>query len=169
MAWSMGAGIALELLRREPSAFERLVLIAPATNWRRVIRHGVKQAGLPGFLASIVTWALAAPLTSRMIGMPAPLHFDRLDWSQAPAFTVPTLVLHSQGDEEIPFELTKEFAAAHPNVTVVETAAAPHGWEANVVPEQFQSALTSWLSPSKPDLTADPHPLRARRRAPHRG
>ena len=82
--------------------------------------------------------------------MPAPLDFDRLDWSQAEPISVPTLVLHSEGDEEIPFELTKEFAAAHPNVTVVETAAAPHGWEANVDPERFQSALTSWLSSPKP-------------------
>ena len=53
---------------------------------------------------------------------------------------------------QIPFELTKEFAAAHPNVTVVETAAAPHGWEANVGPERFQSALTSWFT--SPNLTS---------------
>ncbi|MGC5170051.1 hypothetical protein ACLQ2Q_05335 [Microbacterium sp. DT81.1] len=53
--------------------------------------------------------------------------------------------LHSGGDEEIPFELTEEFAAAHPEVTVVETAVAPHGWVANVEPERFQSALTEWF------------------------
>ena len=54
-------------------AFDRLALVAPATNWRRIIRHGVKRAGLPGFLAPIVTWALGSPVASRMIGMPAPL------------------------------------------------------------------------------------------------
>lgn len=150
VAWSMGAGLALELLRREPAAFDRLVLVAPATNWRRIIQHGVKRAGLPESLAPIVMWVLGSPLASRTIGMPAPLDFDRLDWRREPIFTVPTLVLHSEGDEEIPLELTQEFAAVHPNVTVVETAAAPHGWEANVVPERFQSALTSWLSSPKP-------------------
>ncbi|MGC5171234.1 alpha/beta hydrolase family protein [Microbacterium sp. DT81.1] len=146
VAWSMGAGIALELLRREPGAFDRLALVAPATNWRRIIRQGVRNAGLPGFLAPIVTWALGSPAASRMIGMPAPLDFDRLDWSEAQSLDIPTLVLHSEGDMEIPFQLTKDFALGHPNVTLVETAAAPHGWEANVDPERFQSALTSWFA-----------------------
>src|SRR5690606_28713314 len=47
VAWSMGAGVALELLRREPEAFERLVLVAPATNWSHIVRHGIERAGLP--------------------------------------------------------------------------------------------------------------------------
>jgi pimeloyl-ACP methyl ester carboxylesterase len=136
VAWSMGAGIALELLRRGPGAFDRLLLIAPATNWERIIRHGVERGGLSGFVEPIVTWALASPILSRVIGMPAPLDFGRLDWSQTDVGAVPTLVVHSEGDEEIPFELTKAYAAARPNVTVVETTAAPHGWEANVAPRR---------------------------------
>ncbi|MFF2485134.1 alpha/beta hydrolase family protein [Microbacterium sp. NPDC058062] len=151
VAWSMGAGIALELLRREPKAFERLALVAPATNWRRIVRRGVHRAGMPGFIASVVTWALGSPVASRLIGMSGPLDFDRLDWSHGFDLRIPTLVLHSRGDQEIPFELTKEFAAAHPTVTLVETKSAPHGWEANVDPELFQSALTTWLAPSSPD------------------
>ncbi|MET0829265.1 MAG: alpha/beta fold hydrolase [Microbacterium sp.] len=146
VAWSMGAGVALELLRREPEAFERLVLVAPATNWNRIIRHGIERAGLPRLVGPVVTWALRSPVGSRIVGMSAPLDFRRLDWSSGYKLTVPTLVLHSQGDEEIPFELTKEFVAGHPSVTLVETASAPHGWEANVDPELFQSALTSFLS-----------------------
>lgn len=150
VAWSMGAGVALELLRRYPRAFDRLALIAPATNWSHIVRNGVKRAGLPGFLAPVVTSALASPTVSRWIGMPEPLDFDRLDWSRDFSVEIPTLVIHSQGDEEIPFELTEAFAAAHPNVTLVETASAPHGWEANVDPELFQSALASWLSSAGP-------------------
>jgi pimeloyl-ACP methyl ester carboxylesterase len=146
VAWSMGAGVALELLRRNPRAFDRLALIAPATNWSRIVRNGVERAGLPGFVAPVVTWALGSPSVSRWIGMPEPLDFDRLDWSRDFRVEIPTLVIHSRGDEEIPFELTKAFAAAHPNVTLVETPSAPHGWEANVDPELFQSALSSWLS-----------------------
>ena len=145
VAWSMGAGLALELVRREPDAIDGLALIAPATNWRRIIRHGVKKAGLPVFFAPVVTWVLGSRLASRLIGMPAPLDFDHLEWGRSVAMKPPTLVVHSTGDEEIPFELTREFATAHPNVTLVETAAAPHGWEANVDPAVFESALTSWL------------------------
>lgn len=146
VAWSMGAGLALELLRREPEAIDRLALIAPATNWRSIIRHGVQRAGMPGFLASVVTWALGSRVASRLIGMPAPLDFDRLDWSRSMSTNLPAIVVHSRGDEEIPFELTSAFVTAHPNVKLVETVAAPHGWEANVDPEAFRSALTSWLA-----------------------
>ncbi len=146
VAWSMGAGVALELLRREPGAFERLVLISPATNWGRMVQHGVTRAGLPMIVGSLVTWALETQIGSWIVGMSAPLDFRHLDWSRGYSLSVPTLVLHSQGDDEIPFELTMQFAAAHPNVTLVQTASAPHGWEANVDPELFQSALASFLS-----------------------
>jgi alpha-beta hydrolase superfamily lysophospholipase len=148
VAWSMGAGLALELLRHEPDAFDRLALIAPATNWRRIIRHGVTNAGLPAFFAPVVAWVLGSRLASRLIGMPTPLDFDHLEWGRSVAMKLPTLVVHSTGDEEIPLELTREFATAHPNVTLVETAAAPHGWEANVDPDVFRSALKSWLENS---------------------
>lgn len=74
----------------------------------------------------------------------APLDFGGLDWSQAQSVSIPTLVVHSAGDEEIPFKPSQEFAAAHPNVTLVQTAAAPHSWEANVDAEYFGSTLTSW-------------------------
>jgi len=144
IAWSMGAGLALELLRHDPMAFDRLALIAPATNWREIIRQGVKRAGLPGFVASVVTWALGSRVASRLARMPVPLDFDRLDWSRNVTTDIPTVVIHSKRDEEIPFELTRAFSTRS-NVTLVQTADAPHGWEANVDPEGFRSALRSGL------------------------
>lgn len=151
VGWSMGAGIALEVLRREPDLIDKLALIAPATNWRKIIRHGVVHAGLPGFMGPLVTLVLGSRTASRLIGLRQPINFDQLEWSRPGniQINVPTLVIHSKGDKEIPFELTTEFADAHPNVTVVETASAPHGWESNVDPERFQGSLSSWLSPIK--------------------
>lgn len=148
VAWSMGAGLALELLRHDPTAFDRLALIAPATNWREIVKQGVKRAGLPGFFAPIVMWALGSRVVSRLIGMPTVVDFDRLDWASDLVIGVPTIVVHSSGDEEIPFELTRIFVIAHPHVALVETAVAPHGWEANVDPNLFSSALASWLEGS---------------------
>lgn len=145
LAWSMGAGLALELLRHDPAAFERLALIAPATNWSSIIRHGIKGAGLPSIAAKAVTWALGSRIASRLLGLPAPLNLDRLDWARRPLPDVPTLVVHSAGDKEIPFDLTERFVVANPSAFLVETAAAPHGWEANVDPQTFRSAVTSWL------------------------
>lgn len=145
VAWSMGAGLALELLRHDPGAFERLALISPATNWRAIIEHGVNRSGLPGFVAAMVVWSLESRVASRLVGMPLPLDFDRLDWREGAPLTQRVLVVHSEGDEEIPLELTREFVAKRAGVELVETAAAPHGWEANVDPAAYGSSLASWL------------------------
>ncbi len=145
VAWSMGAGLALELLRHDPAAIDRLALIAPATNWPAIIRHGVNRAGLPCFVARIVAVVLGSRIASRLLGMTAPLDVDRLDWGLDAARSLPTIVIHSPGDDEIPFELSREFALAKPHVELVETVAAPHGWEANVDTGVFRKALASWL------------------------
>lgn len=147
VAWSMGAGLALELLRHDPGSFDRLALIAPATNWRRIIRHGVRAARLPAFVTTSVIRMLGSRTVSRLLGVPEPLDFERLDWVRGPALAVPTLVVHSRGDDEIPLDLTRDFVGAHSMVTLVETAEAPHGWEANVDPDTFSAALTSALVP----------------------
>jgi pimeloyl-ACP methyl ester carboxylesterase len=145
VAWSMGAGLALELLRHDPAAFDRLALIAPATNWRLTIAQGVKRARLPSLLAPVVTWLLGSRNFCGMLGLPEPLAFNRLDWSAMARLPVPATAIHSRGDEEVSFGFTKAFVAAHPNVTLVESAHAPHGWEANVDPVAFRAALVSLL------------------------
>lgn len=145
MAWSMGAGLALELARRDPEAVDSLILICPATNWRRIVRHGAEKAHLPSFVGSAAIAFLASPLLSRLVGLLRPIDFDALDWSRSDALTVPTLVIHSAGDDEIPVELSREFAEAHHElVTLVETKSAPHGWEPNVDPEGFADAISGW-------------------------
>lgn len=145
VAWSMGAGLALELLRHDPGAFDRLALISPATNWRLIIRQGVKRGGFPGVVAPILTWVLGSRVAGQLLGMTAPLDFNRLDWGRNLRLNMPTVVVHSRGDDEIPFEITRTFTAGHPHVVLVETAVAPHGWEANVDPGVFRSSLASWL------------------------
>ncbi|WP_157681855.1 alpha/beta hydrolase family protein [Microbacterium pygmaeum] len=145
VAWSMGAGLSLELLRREPAAIDRLALISPATQWRPIIQHGVHRAGLPATAASLVMWALGSRVISRLVGMPEALDFNTLNWVHNLALGVPTILVHSDGDQEIPIALTTRFLAAHPRVTLVKTAPAPHGWEANVDPDLFRSAVLSWL------------------------
>lgn len=150
VGWSMGAGISLELARQEPALVESLVLLCPATNWLKIVRHGVRRAKLPGFIAGWVIWALSSPVASRYAGLLEPLDFARLDWTTPGALTIPTLVLHSEGDDEIPGSLSREFAAAHPSlVTLVETKPAPHGWEANVDPDAFYRSVTERLEESR--------------------
>ncbi len=146
MAWSMGAGLALELARREPAAVDGLVLICPATNWRKIVQHGAQKAHLPRFVGGAAIRFLSSRVLSRLVGLSHPIDFDRLDWTRPGSVRLPTLVVHSAGDDEIPFELSREFADAHPEyVTLVETKPAPHGWEANVDPAGFSAAIDSWL------------------------
>lgn len=150
VGWSMGAGVSLEMARQEPALVDDLVLICPATNWTRIVQHGVRKAKLPGFFTRWVTWALSSPVASRQAGLLEPLDFARLNWSLAGALTVPTLVVHSQGDDEIPGVLSREFAEAHPTlVTLVETNPAPHGWEANVDPDTFYRSVTERLEQAR--------------------
>jgi pimeloyl-ACP methyl ester carboxylesterase len=141
----MGAGLGLNLLQHDPAAFDRLALVAPATDWRAIIRHGVDRARLPRIAATAVIWFLGSGIVSRLLGLPAALDFDRLDWGHRPSVGVPTVVIHSPGDEEIPINLSRRFVSMNPNSVLVETTAAPHGWEANVDPRAFRSALMRWL------------------------
>ncbi len=148
IAWSMGAGLALELLTAEPAAFERLALISPATNWWAILEHGVKRVGLPGFVATAVIRVLGSRIASRLFGLPMPLDLDRLDWSASGPLKPQTLVVHSTGDQEIPFAITKKFVLAHPGVHLATLTPSPHGWEANGDPHAFAMALDSWLANS---------------------
>lgn len=147
IAWSMGAGLALELARRDPSALESLVLICPATNWRRIVHHGAAMAHLPRFVGAAAIGFLASPLLRRFVGLSRPIDFNALDWTRPGAVSIPTLVIHSPGDDEIPIELSRDFAAAHADaVRLVETRSAPHGWEPNVDPEGFAGAIGTWFT-----------------------
>lgn len=146
IGWSMGAGIALELARRLPHALDGLILIAPATNWPQIIRHGATRAGLPRWVGSAVVRFLSTPAGAALSGLPEPLQMDKLSWSKPGDLTVPTAVIHSRGDAEIPYSLSEEFARAHGNtVKLIEFPSAPHAWEANADPDRFATSFSKFF------------------------
>lgn len=147
VAWSMGAGLALELARRHPESIDRLVLVCPATNWREIVQHAAKKAHVPRIFATATMTLMKTPLACRIFGLAHPLDVDRLAWTRPGSVAVPTVVVHSDGDDEIPFILSEAFANAHPGtVRLVQTQTAPHGWEANVDPGVFETAITAALT-----------------------
>lgn len=147
VAWSMGAGLPLELARRHPGSIDQLVLVCPATNWRETVHHAAKKAHVPRVFATATMALMKTPLACRLFGLARPLDVDRLAWTRPGSVTVPTVVVHSDGDDEIPFALSEAFAAAHPGtVRLVQTRPAPHGWEANVDPAAFETAVRSALT-----------------------
>lgn len=146
--WSMGATVALLLAER--SAHRRfiahLVLIAPATDWVAVINHAARQKHLPRPLARTAIGILANRVLAPIAGLSAPIEFSSLNWSGQNRVNIPTLVVHSPGDEEIPFSLTQRFSAANKGVVAVaEFPATGHALEYNVDPEGFNRIVAETL------------------------
>ena len=148
--WSMGGTIAL--LTAERSAHRDrivgLVLVGPVTSWRKAISAGAVRAGVPAIGAGLVVRLLQAPLFARMLGLEEPINFDALDWVDVSnRVTVPTLVLHSSTDQEVPWEMSAAFQRANPaTVTLISLPGAHHTQEWNASPSTFTNELTSWVS-----------------------
>lgn len=147
VAWSMGTGLALTAARVVPDLIDDVILICPATSWRSIIEHGARRAGLPALAAHVTAAALNSRAMSRLVGMPVPVDVDDLEWSKPGRLSHPTLVIHSRGDDVIPFAHSERFAEAHRSlVRLVETRSAPHGQEADLDPATFRSAIHSHLA-----------------------
>lgn len=148
--WSMGGTIAL--LTAEHSAHRDrivgLVLVGPVTSWRKTITAGAARAGVPAMGAGLVMRLLQAPLFARMLGLEEPIDFDALDWVDvSDRVAVPTLVLHSNADQEVPWEISAAFQRANPaTVTLISLPEAHHTQEWNASPSTFTNELTSWVS-----------------------
>ncbi|MFW0772251.1 alpha/beta hydrolase family protein [Paenarthrobacter nitroguajacolicus] len=148
--WSMGGTMAL--LTAERSAHRDkivgLVLVGPVTSWRKAITAGAVRARVPAVGAALVIRLLEAPLFARMLGLEEPIDFDALDWVDvANRVEVPTLVLHSTADQEVPWEISDAFQRANPvAVTLISLPESHHTQEWNASPSAFSSALTRWVS-----------------------
>lgn len=146
VAWSMGAGLVLELLKRDPSAVDDLVLMCPVSSWPATIEYGARQAGLPRQAALLAGALMRSRLGAKLLGMPAPVNVQKLDWTFDGSLPVRTLIIHSPGDEVVPWEATQQLVESNrETVTLVETASCPHGFELTVPDENVESQLREWL------------------------
>ncbi len=96
VAWSMGAGLALELARRHPESIDRLVLVCPATNWREIVQHAAKKAHVPRIFATATMTLMKTPLACRIFGL-ATLSTSTVSLDSSGSVAVPTVVVHSDG------------------------------------------------------------------------
>jgi uncharacterized protein len=148
--WSMGGTIAL--LTAERSAHRDriagIVLVGPVTSWRKTITAGAEAAGVPALGAGLVMSLLQAPPFAKMLGLDEPINFDALEWVDIPnRVSIPTLVLHSSADQEVPWEISAAFQCANPDtVTLIPLPEAHHTQEWNVSPHTFTNELTSWIN-----------------------
>jgi pimeloyl-ACP methyl ester carboxylesterase len=148
--WSMGGTIAL--LTAERSTYRDrivgVVLVGPVTSWRKTITAGAARAGVPAVGAGLVMRLLQAPPFARMLGLEEPINFNALEWVDVPnRVAVPTLVLHSNADQEVPWEISVAFQRANPDtVTLIPLPEAHHTQEWNASPRTFTHELRSWIS-----------------------
>jgi len=146
IGWSLGASIALELSRERPGLIDDLILVSPVTDWLDTIEYGVRRTGLPRAVGTAVGRFLGTRLSSRMLRGSAPVDVTRLRWSNPGDLKVPTTVMHSRGDEMVPFEQSARFCQAHRElVELVELPAAPHAWLTATAEPIFRSALVTAL------------------------
>lgn len=99
---SLGTGVAAEMARRGRGG--RLVLVTPYTS-------------IPDLVTSSVPFLPAGLLVAD--------HFDTL--SKAPSITIPTLVVHGDADEIVPFQMGERVAAAIPGARLLRVAGGHHG------------------------------------------
>ncbi|NUU05949.1 alpha/beta hydrolase [Leifsonia sp. C5G2] len=154
IGWSLGAAIALQLTERSAhrDLIDRLVLIAPVTDWRAAIRQGARERRLPGWVAAAALRTLSDARSGARVGLPEPIDFVQLDWTRPERLTVPALVIHSAGDRQVPLSCSVLFAMANPSlVRLIESPPAEHGWEYNVDPEGFTDAVVEFLSAARED------------------
>jgi len=119
--FSLGTGVAAEMAKRGRGA--RLVLVAPYTS---IVDMGRRMA--PFLPVSLL-------LAHR---------FDTID--KAPAIRIPTLVIHGDADEVVPFEMGERVARAIPNARLIRV---PGGHHMDVLtgPNAFDAAVEHAKSP----------------------
>lgn len=145
VAWSMGAALAFELLRRHPEAIDDLVLMCPVSSWPKTIEYGAERAHLPRQAAGLAVWLIRTRVGAKLLGLPTPIDVRTLEWTGPGSLPVPTMIIHSQGDEVVPWHTTQELVGRNPEVELVETVACPHGFELTVPDTDTRSRLLDWL------------------------
>jgi fermentation-respiration switch protein FrsA (DUF1100 family) len=99
---SLGTGVAAEMARRGRGG--RLVLVAPYTS-------------IPDLVTNIAPFLPAGFLVAD--------HFDNLQ--KAPSIQVPTVVVHGDADEIVPFRMGERIAVAIPGARLLRVAGGHHG------------------------------------------
>ncbi len=114
---SLGGWLGARWSELRPARVQRLLLLCPAfdlaARWPALLPTGAMEM-----------WRRGALLLPDASGTPTPVHFGFYEEALAqPAFPVaacPTRIVHGRGDTRVPLAGSRAYAAAHPNVEVVE-------------------------------------------------
>jgi hypothetical protein len=143
VGWSLGATVALEETMRgaQGDAVDALVLVSPVVSWSRTIHYGMAMQHVPHWLASSAVTLLSSRLGASLLRLPVQLRLTR----ELPKVSIPTLVIHSEGDLTTPFAASQAFAEASDLVVLERFPASPHAMEWNADPERFAATVQRWI------------------------
>ncbi len=155
--WSMGGAIVLQLLAHSTHTDRvvAVVLDAPVVSWRQVIDYHAGLHRVPLSLSHTGQRLIGQSWSKSFGGVNVPLPITHTDWiSQADDLHVPTLLIHSEDDDFVPYGPSSDLARARPDVIQFETwQEALHCREWNVDPVRWRSVVEKFVR-ARVDATA---------------
>jgi pimeloyl-ACP methyl ester carboxylesterase len=149
VGWSAGGAIVLQTLDRSwlSDRVSRIVLDAPVIDWADVLRHQARLNHVPLPVESLSRVLIGRSATRRLVGVHEPIDVAKTNWvARAEELRTPTLLIHSEADEFVPFGPSAELAARRPDLVRFETGwGARHTKEWNVDPERWDAAVRDFL------------------------
>lgn len=147
--WSMGGAISLQTvdLSRHRHLIKALVLDGPVINWIDVLAHQARLNRIPEAVGRFSQVLLTHPTGRILTGLAAPVNLKSMNWvARAGQLQTPTLILHSEDDDFVPYGPSEELAAANPQlVTFEKFSRAGHTLEWNVDPQRWERVVGDWL------------------------
>lgn len=116
---SMGGFLAALFAARNPERVEKLVLLAPAFGFAERWPAVVGEEAMKRWFASgkLPVFHYGEGRT-RELGLA--MYEDSRRWEGEPDFSQPALILHGVNDTVVPVQASRQFAASHPNVRLIE-------------------------------------------------
>lgn len=147
IGWSLGAQVALELTRAVGVPARALVLVDPPLSWRRVLEHHRRRARfIPRALFLTALGLIQAPILHRAAGIPTAVRFGQDFLNRSMARDIPTLVVTSNGDQDIPAAHLERFAQLNACVRVERFPRAPHTMEWNRDVDRWEAIVTEFCA-----------------------
>lgn len=147
--WSMGATIALQLLRRSRhrDLVKGLVMTAPVMDWEQTLIEQGRLAGMPSVVARAGSFLMGSRLLHRLAGLRRSLDTKAGSWlAGAPDPCPPVLILHAPKDPMASFAQSERFAAVA-GAELVSVDAPGHTLEWSVDPDGCSGAVRRWWPP----------------------
>jgi uncharacterized protein len=143
VGWSYGGQLSLQAAAARPEV-AGVVLISPMIDFLTALRASARMRRVPAFLAELGVGVLSTPCLSWLAGVDRALR--RLPLNVEETVQLPALLMHSRGDESLPFDLVQEFHHhSGGRTSFAEFPPAPHTMEWNSDPEMFTDEIDRWL------------------------